>query len=440
MNILLIMEDALRARNLGCYGYPRPTSPNLDRMAREGVRFETCVAVSAHTFPPVVSILTGLFPASHRLMTERDYNEWKHAGIWRGRRLPLHSLAENGWAVDGELVMRWSPLGFTRDCNSVLDYIRAEKGRKWFYFAQPYFTHLPYNPPEEYYLLMVEPGFAPDPETAKRMDVVRRYMVCHPPDVKAAMEVGQEDSIGTIGDGVHDRSSVVVEFQPRDAPGITALYDGEVRVFDDYLGRVLHALEEAGILDDTLVIVTADHGEELLERGHVGHTSCNLKGTLYDECLLVPLVMRYPPKLPPSIVVRQQVSQVDIMPTIFDLMDIPFDFAADGRSLLPLIRGAREFREEAYAETPPAGWQALRGDERRIYCVRTPRWKLIEHVVRPGAPGRHELYDLALDPVEKHNSFNEDRAIAESLVANLHRHLAGVGGNDHSVEPAPRRP
>jgi len=424
VNVLFIMEDALRARHLGCYGYSRPTSPNIDRLAAEGVRFETCVAVSTHTFPPVVSMLTGLFPASHGLMTERDYAEWKHGGSWRNRRLPLHSLAERGWTVDGELVMRWSPLGFARDRNDVFAYIREGEGREWFYFAEPYFTHLPYNPPEEYYRLMVDPDFQPDPETAKRMEIVRSYMMCHPPDVKAALEVGQEDSMGTIDDGIHDRTSAVVEFEQDDAPGIRALYDGEVRVFDDYVGRALDALEGRGILDETIVIVTSDHGEELLERGHVGHTSCNLKGTLYDECLLVPLIIRYPPKLPAGRVVSCQVSQVDIMPTIFDLMEIPFDFEADGRSLLPLIRGTTEhFREETFAETPPAGWQAIHGDERRMYCIRTERWKLIKNVQRPGGPGRYELYDLASDPGERHNRIHDEPETAKRLAARLEAHL-----------------
>ena len=96
MNVLIILEDALRPRNMGCYGYRKPTSPNCDRLAAEGVRFETCVAVSAHTFPPIVSLLTGQTPFTHGLMTAKDYGRWRNQNAWSGRRLPLHALAEAG--------------------------------------------------------------------------------------------------------------------------------------------------------------------------------------------------------------------------------------------------------------------------------------------------------------------------------------------------------
>jgi arylsulfatase A-like enzyme len=419
MNILFILEDALRARNLGCYGYPKPASPNCDRLAAGGVRFETCVAVSAHTFPPIVSLLTGQTPFTHGLMTPKDYTRWRHHDAWRGRRLPLHALADAGWLVDGELVCRWGPLGFARDMNDLEAYLEAHRGRQWFYFAEPYPTHLPYNPPQAYYEMFVEPDFRPDDATRRRLDIVRSRMILHPPDVKAAIEVTQEDAIGE-GDASHKRSSAIVEFEPQDAPGVRALYDGEVRVFDDMVGRWLAKLESLGILDDTLIILTADHGEELLERGHVGHTSCNLKGTLYDECIHVPLILRCPKWLPAGAVVRQQVSQVDVMPTLFDLLGLEMPLPPDGQSLLPLITGqSLTFREESFAETPPAGWQALPGDNRRIRCVRTAEWKLIVHHDPTSGTERSELYNLTQDPGERLNLIDKEPTTARRLRASL---------------------
>lgn len=419
MNVLIILEDALRPRNMGCYGYRKPTSPNCDRLAAEGVRFETCVAVSAHTFPPIVSLLTGQTPFTHGLMTAKDYGRWRNQNAWSGRRLPLHALAEAGYLVDGELVMRWAPLGFTRDQNDLGAYLEAQRDKRWFYFAEPYPTHLPYNPPQSYYDQFVDPDFRPDEATRRRLEIVRSRMILHPPDVQAAIEVTKEDVIGE-GDAAHKRSSAIVNFEPQDAPGVQALYDGEVRVFDDMVGRWLAKLESLGILDDTLVIVTADHGEELLERGHVGHTSCNLKGTLHDESIHVPLIMRYPKRLPAGVVVRQQVSQVDLMPTLFDLIGLELPLPSDGESLLPLIDGRTQtFRAESYAETPPAGWQALPGDERRISCVRTAEWKLIVHHDPLTGAERSELYNLAGDPGELRNVISKEKAIAEKLRASL---------------------
>ena len=425
MNILVIMEDALRPRNMSCHGYAKPTTPNCDRLAAEGVRFENCISVSAHTMPPIVSMLTGEYPATHGLVSEQDYARWMSGNLWRNRRTPLHALAESGYAVDGELVMRWAPLGFTRDRNDVLAYLENNREERWFYFAEPYPTHLPYNPPREYYDLFVDEGFNPSPETLERMDVVKTKLICHPGDVVAAMEVGQEDAIGDIGDGVHDRSSGVVELQPEDEPGIRALYDGETRVFDDLVGRILSKLEDLGTLDDTLVVITSDHGEELLERGHVGHTSANLKGTLHDESIHVPLIMRYPGKIPSGTVISNQVSQVDLIPTIFALADLPFDFDVSGRSLVPLILGESDrFREETYAETPPAGWQALHGDERRLYCIRTSQWKLIARTDRPGAPPGYELYDILEDPGERQDVYGTRSSQAAELKTRLDTYIA----------------
>ena len=116
MNILIILADALRPHHLGCYGYPLPTSPNIDRLAAEGVRCETCIAVSAHTFPPIVSLLTGQTPFTHGLMDERDLIRWKSPQTVAQAPLPLQVLAEQGWLVDGEReVVLHKPEAYTKN-------------------------------------------------------------------------------------------------------------------------------------------------------------------------------------------------------------------------------------------------------------------------------------------------------------------------------------
>jgi arylsulfatase A-like enzyme len=358
-------------------------------------------------------------------MSAADYDRWKNGNLWSGRRTPLHVLADNGILVDGELVMRWAPLGFKRDTVDVDAYFEENRDKDWFFFAEPYNTHLPYNPPQSYYDLFVDKDFRPDEATLKRLEIVRSRMIIHPHDVRSALEVGQKDSIG-LGDKQHERSAAVAEFDPKDKPGITALYDGEVRVFDDLVGRWLIKLEKLGILDETLIIITADHGEELLERGHVGHSSCNLKGTLFDECLKVPLIMRYPPKLRKGTVIRHQVSQIDIMPTIFDILGRRMPPGTDGSTLLPLVnRNAESFREESYAESIPAGWQALEGDHRRTWCVRTNDWKLIHHSEAKvgGSQRRYELFDLRSDPGETCNLFERQGTKAAELREKLEAHI-----------------
>ena len=115
MNIFWILEDALRPDHMGCYGYPENTTPTCDRLAREGARFESVIAVASHTLPPIVSMLMGQMAATHGVVSPKRYAQWITNEYWRKRRTPLRILADQGYQVDGELVMRWAPLGFTRD-------------------------------------------------------------------------------------------------------------------------------------------------------------------------------------------------------------------------------------------------------------------------------------------------------------------------------------
>ncbi|MBN2551228.1 MAG: sulfatase [Spirochaetales bacterium] len=420
MNVFMILEDALRPDHLGCYGYEKNTSPNIDRIAREGVMFRNCIAVASHTLPPIVSILTGLSTASHRLVDARAYAGWAQSPQWRDRRTPLKVLAQKGYRIDGELVMRWAPLGFTCDtpADRIQSYLEERRGDRWFFLAQPYPTHLPYNPPDEYFEAFLDPGYRMDEDTRERIEVVRRHLIVHPTGVTSKLEAGEAEALpDDASDSAHKRTVGVADFDAdRDRPAVDALYDGEVRVFDDLVGGWIARLEELKLLDDTLVIIVADHGEELLERGHVGHCSCNLMGTLYDESIRVPLILRCPRILPKGKVVENQVSQIDIMPTIFDLLGIEQPGLMEGASVRPLIEGQSDcFREEAFSETPPAGWQALRSDDREIWSVRTSSWKLILNTRRSGGAHRYELYDLVSDPGELDNLYRENHPAAVRL-------------------------
>jgi len=423
MNILWILEDALRAANMGCYGYPKETTPNCDALARDGVRFETCIATASHTLPPIVSMIMGQTTATHSIANSKQFVKWREHGLWEGATTPLHVLAEQGYLIDGELVTRWTPLGFTRDTapEDFEDYFERNRDAKWFFYAEPYPTHLPYNPPEEYVRLFLDPECEPSAGTLERCEVVRNFMIVHPSGVISKLEAGEDDPLPDEEmDEAHKRTAGMVDLLPEDRPYVEALYDGEVRVFDDMVGCWVRKLEELGVLDDTLVIVTADHGEELMERGHVGHCSCNLKGTLYDEALRVPLIMRCPQKLPAGKVVKQQVSHIDIMPTVFELLGLSMPGEVDGASLLPLINGeTEEFREEAYAETTPAGWQAVEADDREIWGVRTPDWKLILNTDARRSSESYELYDLRSDPDERNNLYSDVHEIGRRLRAKL---------------------
>jgi len=428
MNVLWILEDALRPDHMGCYGYKHDTTPNCDRLAGEGVRFDCVIATAAHTLPPIVSMVMSQWPATHGVVDTQRFVQWIDGG-WDGVETPLHTLERAGYCVDGELVMRWAPLGFTRDTPSdeIPAYFERRRNDQWFFYAEPYPTHLPYNPPAEYFEKYLEE--TPSPETMERLEIVRNFLIVHPVGMTSKLEAGEPDPLPDDDcNEAHRRTAAAVDLQPQDRGALNALYDGEVRVFDDLVGEWVSKLETLGILDDTLIILTADHGEELMERGHVGHCSCNLMGTLYDESIRVPLILRYPKRLKPGTVVNTQVSHIDIMPTLFAMLGLSQHEWMEGQSLLPLIDRVEgspktdrdsEFRETTFSETTPAGWQALSGDDRQIFAIRTAAWKVILHTDAQRHSRRLEIYDLARDPDETNDLAAAPPVTAAPLIEQL---------------------
>jgi arylsulfatase A-like enzyme len=416
MNILFILEDALRPDHLGCYGYGKPTSPVIDRLARDGVVFRNAIATASHTLPPIVSLLMSQWSCTHGVVSPARFQQWVASPAWRDRETPLKILSRKGFLIDGEMVTRWKPLGFSRDTDGkdIPEYFERHRDEHWFFMAEPYPTHLPYNPPEGYFRMFLDHGWKGNEETERRLKVVRSCLIVHPSGVVSKLEAGESEVLpDNQSDDAHKRTAGTADLLPEDEPAVRALYDGEVRVFDDLVGGWVGRLEELGLLDETLIIITADHGEELMERGHVGHCSCNLKGTLHDESIRVPLILRYPPGLPRGKVVEEQVSQVDLMPTIFELLGMERPGFMEGESLIPLIRGATSaFREEAFAETTPAGWQALQSDDREMFCVRTGAGKLILKTDAAERSRQWEFYDLREDPHERRNIYPDHPLVA----------------------------
>ncbi|TFG63642.1 MAG: DUF4976 domain-containing protein [Spirochaetales bacterium] len=427
MNILIILEDALRPDHLGCYGYRKPTSPWIDRIAGEGVIFRNCFSTASHTLPPIVSLIMSQWPCTHGVVDPASFEQWIHSPAWETKDTPLKKLRKKGYAIDGELVARWKPLGFDKDTDStgIPHYFGANRDGRWFFMAEPYPTHLPYNPPDEYYRQFLDERYTASKETFERLKVVRSCLIVHPTGMVSKLEAGEKDPLPDDQiDSAHKRTAGAVDLKPEDKPAVLACYDGELKVFDNLAGEWFSALEKSGALDDTLVIITSDHGEELMERGHVGHSSCNLMGTLYDESIRVPLIMRYPKVLPKGKVLDDLISMVDVFPTIFDLLGEPAPDSMEGESLLPLLSGGGGFaRNIVFAETTPAGWQALGTDTRCIYCARTSHWKLILNTDRIQSFRIYELYDLQADPGERNNIYRGNHPAAVKLAAELNGYL-----------------
>ncbi len=379
-NILLISIDALRADHLSCYGYDRHTSPVLDNLAAQGTRFSRAFANTHGTPPSHTTLLSSLYQESHRVGI--DSTSTTGRSIPSGIQMVQEIFAGAGWhtmAVTGGGHMS-AGFGFSRGFDEYIDLARGvdqgmefllehvrgpvEAGWPVFAFFHTYEVHSPYHPPR---------GF-------------RRLFGEHTGAVKASSEALLKIQ--------KEPASVLTR---EDFEYLESLYDGEIRYTDEVLGKLLASLESLGFLDNAIVVVTADHGEEFGEHGGVLHG-----GTLFEELLHVPLIIGGA-GINRGIVDPSLVSLVDIAPTLLSLTGLEIPNVMEGRSVFG---------------RPSEKWQDQRvfaqyGDQ--LYCVRTPRWKLIQRTSNQ----RVKLFDLHRDPGERRNLSAQRPNLSAALLAEL---------------------
>lgn len=399
--IILITLDTLRADHLGCYGYFRPTSPNLDALARESVVFDRADAPMATTFPSHLSLLTGVYPSEHgylsntrlidtafeptpnlRSVTQilRDMGYTTAAFV---SAAPVRDTTGLGAGFDSYNQPQkddWRIAGTRpaeQTANAFLEWFNhtpREPFFAWIHFFDP---HWPYEPPAPY-----DAWFTTD--DALRAWVEERRCTKRFPN----------------------------KWKTRDVFDIHNAYDGEIRYMDEHIGRVLAALRETGRLDRCVLIVTADHGEGLGQHDWPAH------GDLHAEQIHIPLMIRFPPTLgikPARI--ASVVSLVDVFPTVLARIGSPaaaiFQKQATGEDVLD-PRFSRRFVFSERADHNE-GWSsgrrfALTDDRYRFY-------HLTEH--------EDELYDLAADPHELHNLAADHPRVAAAMRKELLARLAG---------------
>ncbi len=392
-NILLLTLDSCRPDHFSCYGYHRNTTPTIDKLAKEGVYFTHAFSQSAWTSPGMLSIFTSLYPPTHNVDT-------------KGKTLSEDTptlpkvLKKQGYAtlVFSRFVEvdNYKHLGFDtidknqylREGENLLKLIEDYKNQRFFIWYHFLGTHLPYNPHPPYNKLF-------------RKDT--------PEDT-----VPDSEAISIIKKFCSFRNDSVV-FSETDKNIIVALYDGLLRQVDDCIGRLIAKLEDWNILNNTLIIITADHGEELFEHGFLGHASTSGNAKLYDEIIHIPLIIWYPGKLKHR-KVDELVQQIDIMPTILNILNFPIPENLQGNSLLPLlIKGkTTDNLQSVFCETILGGYQSTKEMEKiKLRCIRTNKWKLI--YTNDINNDIYELYNLKKDPKEKNNIVKKYPDIANDL-------------------------
>ena len=375
-SVLVITVDALRADRMSVYGHERETTPYLDSLADEAFLFESAFADSGWTSPGIVSMFTGFHAPVHAQNSRFSfYDDLLPAPVWHLRRARRYQTyaRENSGPTMGGLGFQYR-LGSYADLEEFVEH-RVEKGGKRAFFAWLHIkdTHLPYDPP---------------PFDARRFGASGH-------DSAAVQAVRSR--------GVIKHHDAPFRFEEADVPVVQGLYDGEVVSADARIGRALETLRSAGILDRTIVVISADHGEELLQHGWVGHASTSHIGRLYDEVMHIPLIIRVPHG---ALVGRSSalVQQADVMPTVFELLgealpETPTPY--QGQSLVPIMRGeAEEVRDVVFSQTSRTGWGGAR--ERvpeRVTAVRSARYKLIRYP--ESSEKRYEAFDLSQDPTEQ---------------------------------------
>jgi arylsulfatase len=408
MNIVFIDVDTLRADHLGCYGYAKPTSPAIDRLAAEGVLFERCYAPGIPTTPAHTTIYTGMHPLSHNIVS--------HGGaVDLNRKIPVfpERLQQAGYttcAVDNLFDMKpWLARGYEYYINPshkhrvrllvtceeinarAIPWLKAQAGAKepFFLFVHYWEPHTPYLPPQKYRQFY---------DGADPFD----------PHIKSLEPIKQTPFWGMWGDTWFRKLGPIT-----DPDYVVSLYDGEIRHVDDGIAELLAALDESGLADETLVLFTADHGEVMVRKGiYFDHHG------LYEENIRVPLILRWPGQIPAGRRVDEFVQHMDFAPTLLGLA---------GASLPETVEG-KDFSGLATGQSPAPLWDRVVCCEntwQSKWAVRTDTHKLIlSRAPDPYGNRPREFYDLTADPGETRNLVDEQPALADELTEWLESWIA----------------
>ena len=440
-NIIFIVMDAVRARNLSCYGYDKPTSPNIDRLAKDGVLFENAFSCTTGTDPSLTTIFSGMYPLRHGIIQHGELVTDKQMKKVRNVTLLPELLKDIGYYTIGlDWLGRWHKRGydyymgvtdsrksvimkiyrkilklkslyniitkFYRQplpkmvfgacdaevlTNFAIEWIKKSRN-PFFIFIHYWDTHAPYNAPD--------------------------YLVDEFKDCDNKYQYPSKEQI--LSNIIHKPRRDYVErmIDEFGQENIPARYDASIRYVDMQIGKIINELPE-DIIENTIIVITADHGESMFEHNvYFDHVH------LYDDIIHVPLIMRYP-GCPKNKRVEGLVQHVDILPTVLDILKVKSKLNIDGNSLVTAIKSEGNGRSEIFAmESCLDGKMCIRTKRYKyISATKTKNWQCIPYKrVFYG----EELYDLKKDPRELNNLIDTQQENVIELRDKLYAWLSHV--------------
>jgi arylsulfatase A-like enzyme len=383
LNVLFVLVDTLRADRLGAYGYERETSPNLNTLAASGIRFAQQVSQSSWTKCSMSSLWTGLYPARTRLLRAYDViseDATMPAEIFRDAGFRTAGIWRNGWIAPN--------FGFGQGFEIYLSPRTRRGGR----------------------LNRIDnPNIALEGSDGDIIDSAREFLRSH----------GHERWFLYL----HMMDVHQYAYSEEDALFGTSYsdsYDNSIRWVDSLLGHLFAELDERGLRERTIIVFSSDHGEAFGEHGGEGHAR-----NVYGEVTTTPLIVSFPFRLDPPITVEARSENVDLWPTILELVGLPPLPDADGQSLIPQIVAAAEGDAEPDAEGVAIAhldqaWGKLQEKSQPMIAYNEGRWRLIYRGYRP----KHsELYDKWQDPDEQQNVADDWPDVHEDLNAKVSSYL-----------------
>ena len=427
-DVVIVVLDTLRPDHLGCYGYERDTSPNLDAFAAQSVVFTDCESASPWTAPAMISLVTSLHPEVHgvlrfpnpgrlnervrtlpELLKARGYatamfTEGGYAKAEFGLDQGVDVFPSNEGDADSHMSNMEHASRIEHNVDRALEWWSEQSGPRFMLF-HTYEVHAPLRAPDEYVQLF-HPGWVAEEQDRRLAEVFERYA--------AGGELTREDVMLALDhlhhcnpefpEGFHLRASELDAFPEESGLNEETLafvrdhYDAEIRYTDAQVRRLLEVVDE-----NTVVVVVSDHGEAIGEHGKIGHGT-----TFHREQIGVALIVRAPGFEPRR--VSQLVRSIDVMPTVLELTHArPPDLALQGESLVPLLAGERGGERWSFSHA-----LSLDGYEQQRHSARDGHLRAVlddEGAVR--------LYDLLADPAETVDLSPERAQAAERIAAEI---------------------